>query len=71
MMEISSAIGKRKRKKNVKSTSLLNMDEVDILVYDFALTKTGHLRKSIVHIIKEKLPGLQDDPNQRHTRYIT
>ena len=71
MMEISSAIGKRKRKKNVQSTSLLNLDEVDILVYDFALTKTGHLRKSTVHIIKEKLPGLQDDLNQRQTRSVT
>ena len=43
MMEVSSATGKRKRKKNVQSTSLLHLDDVDVLVYDFTLTKSGHL----------------------------
>ena len=71
MLEISRTSGKRKRQKNVRSTSLLNLDDVDILVYGFSLTKSGHLRKSTINIIKQKLPALQDDLNQRQTRSAT
>ena len=45
MMEVSIAIGKRKRKKKVQSTCLLHLNDVNILVYD---SKSGHLQKSTV-----------------------
>ena len=32
MIEVSTATGKRKRKKDVQSTSLLDLDDVDVLV---------------------------------------
>ena len=47
------------------------MDDVDVLVYDFTLTKSGHLRKSTINIIKEKLPALQAEKNPRQTRSTT
>ena len=38
--------GKKRRRKNVPSISTLTLDYVDILVYDFSLTKTDHLRQT-------------------------
>ena len=46
------------RRKNLQSTSTLTLDHVDILVYDFSLTKTGHLRQTTIKIIKEKIPDM-------------
>jgi hypothetical protein len=31
------------------------LDKVDVIIYTFALTKSGHLRKSTINMIKEKL----------------
>ena len=53
---------------NIPSTSTLTLDHVDILVYDFSLTKTGHLRQTTVKIIKEKIPDMVSTATQRRTR---
>ena len=47
------------------------MQEVDIIVHDFTLTKAGRLRKSTIDIIKQKLPSLQGFPDRRRTRSST
>ena len=47
------------------------MQEMDIIVYDFTLTKAGRLRKSTIDIIKEKLPSLQGFSDRRRTRSST
>ena len=60
MMECPTSRGNRKRKKNIRNTSTLDMQDVDIIVYNFPLTKARSLRKSTIDIIKEKLPSLQD-----------
>ena len=41
---------------------------MDIIVYDFTLTKVGCLRKSTIDIIQEKLIVGQGVSNQRRTR---
>ena len=43
----------------MRNTTTLDMQEVDIIVYDFTPTKAGRLRKSTIDIIKEKLLSLQ------------
>ena len=65
MMECPTSRGNRKRKRNIRNTSTLDMQDVDIIVYDFTLTKVGRLRKSTIDIIKEKLPSLQGFSNRR------
>ena len=48
------------------------MQEVmNIIVYDFTLTKVGSLRKSTLVIIKEKLPSLQGFSDRRRTKSST
>ena len=37
-------------------------------MYDFTLTKVGHLRKPTINIIKEKLPSLQGVSDRRRPR---
>ncbi|KAJ7564249.1 hypothetical protein O6H91_02G009500 [Diphasiastrum complanatum] len=51
---ISNGRGKSKKRKmkNIQSTSVLYLKDVDILVYDFKLTTTSHLRKSTIAILK-------------------
>ena len=71
MMEGPMSRGNRKRKRNIRNTSTLDMQEVDIIVYDFTLTKAGRLRKSTIDIIKEKLPSLQGFSDRRRTRSTT
>ena len=57
------------RRKNLPSTSTLTLDNVDILVYDFSLTKTCHLRQTTIKIIKEKMiRNVPPDATQRQTR---
>ena len=58
------------RRKNLLSTSTLSLNNVDILEYDFSLTKTGHLRHTIIKIIKEKIPNVALNTTQRRTRSI-
>ena len=67
-MECPTSRGNRKRKRNIRNTSTLDITNVDIIVYDFTLTKIGRLRKLTIDIIKEKLPSLQGDSNRRQTR---
>ena len=62
---------RKRRRKNLPSTSTLALDNVDILVYDFALTKTGHLRKTTINIIKEKIPDVPNDATQICTRSMS
>ena len=59
MIECPMTMGGKKRKRNICNTSTLDIFDVDIIVYDFTLTKAGCLRKSTIDIIKEKLPSLQ------------
>eukprot|EP01018_Ginkgo_biloba_P036201 Gb_02275 [translate_table: standard] len=49
---------KRKRKCTIarRRIDMLFLDSVDILVYDFTLTKRHQLRKTTIDIIKQKLP---------------
>ena len=57
-LEISKcakARGTRKPKTNIHNTLTLNINGVDIIVYDFKLRKGGCLRKLTIDIIKDKL----------------
>ena len=56
------------RRNNLSSTSTLTLDTVDILVYDFSLTKIEHLRQTTIKIIKEKMSNVSPDTTQRGTR---
>ena len=71
MIECPTTRGGRKRKRNIRNTSTLDISDVDIIVYDFTLTKAGRLRKSTIDIIKEKLPSLQGGSSRRQTRSAT
>ena len=44
---------------------------MDIIVYEFKLTKAGRLRKSMVDIIQEKMHVGQGVSNRRRTRSTT
>ena len=55
----------------MRNTTTLDMQEVDIIVYDFTLTKARRLRKSTIDIIKEKLPNVQGFIDRRRTRSST
>ena len=70
MIECPMIRGGRKRKRNIRNTSTLDISDVDIIMYDFTLTKVGRLRKSAVDIIKEKLPSLQGGSSRRQTRSV-
>ena len=62
---------RKRRRKNRPSMSTLPLDNVDILVYDFSLTKTGHLRQTIIKILKEKIPNVGPDTTLRQTRSMS
>ena len=66
--DIGGTIRKRRRKNILSSASTLTLDHIDILVYDFSLTKTGHLRPTTIKIIKEKIPNMVPNATQRRTR---
>ena len=59
------------KKKKCTYISTLTLDSVDILVYDFSLTKTGHLRQTTINILKEKLPHVAQDTTQIQTRSMS
>ena len=65
MMECPRSRGNRKRKRNICNTSCLDISEVDVIVYDFTLTKAECLWNSTLDIIKEKLPILQGVSSRR------
>ena len=46
----------------------MTLDNIDILVYDFSLTKLGHQRHTIIKIIKQKIPNVPPNATQRWTR---
>ena len=71
MLECPTSRGNRKRKRNNRNTLTLDMQEVDIIVYDFTLTKVRRLRKSTQDIIKEKLSSLQGFSYRRRTIFST
>ena len=58
-------------RKNLPSTSTLMLDNVGILVYEFILTKIGHLRQTTIKIIKENIPNVAPDTRQRQTRSMS
>ena len=67
MMTTAAGSGAKKRKKTIRRISTLLLEEVDVILYDFTLTKSGHLRKSTITMIKEKLKLTSD----RQTRSKT
>ena len=71
MTECPTSRGNKRRKRNIRNTSTLDMQEVDIIVYDFTLTKVRRLRKSTQDIIKEELSSLQGFSYRRRTRSCT
>ena len=54
-MTTNGRLGGKRRKKIVHCISTLHLEEVDVILYDFTLTKSGQLRKSTITMIKEKL----------------
>ena len=58
MVKDVGGTSRKQRRKNLPCTSTLTLDNVDILVYDFSLTKTSHIRKITIKIIKEKIPDV-------------
>ena len=42
-----------------------------MLVYDFSLTETGHLRQTTIKILEEKLPNVAQHTTQTQTRSMS
>ncbi len=55
MLSANAGKGGKRKKKTIRRISTLHLEEVDVILYDFTLTKSGHLRKSTISMIKEKL----------------
>ena len=71
MVKDVEGTSRKRRRKNLPSTSVLTLDNVDILVYDFSLTKTSHLRQTTIKILKEKIPNAAPTTTQRQTRSMS
>ena len=71
MVKDVGGTSRNQRRKNRLSTSTLTLDSVDILVYDFSLTKTGHLRQTTIKIIKEKITDMVSSSTQRQRRSMS
>ena len=71
MITTTTGRGTRRRKKNIRRITTLHLEDVDIILYDFTLTKSGHLRKSIINMLIEKLKTLNLELPQRQTRCAT
>jgi hypothetical protein len=71
MIGTTSGKGAKRRKKNVRRITTLNLEEVDVIIYAFTLTKSGHLRKSTISMIKEKLKMGSTEKVSRQTRSST
>jgi hypothetical protein len=71
MISITSGKGAKRRKKNVRRITTLNLEEVNVIIYAFTLTKSGHLRKSAINMIKEKLKMRSTEKVCRQTRSST
>ena len=67
MMSTTVGIGVKKKKKTVRKISTLHLVDVDVILYDFTLTKSEHLRKSTVAMLVEKLKAT----STRQTRSTT
>ena len=52
IMECPTSRGNRKMERNIRNLLYLDISEVDIIVYNFTLTKIGRLTKSTINIIK-------------------
>ena len=55
MMSTNVGTGAKRRKKTIRRISTLHLEDVDVILYDFTLTKSGHLRKSIIVMLQAKL----------------
>jgi len=59
-MVVEKRIGRKRKRKganiNRRHTDVLKLEDVDILVYDFNLTKRGTLRLQTINILKKLLP---------------
>ena len=67
MVKDVGGTSRNRRRKNLPSTSTLILDNVDIVVYNFSVTKTRYLRQTTVKVIKEKIPNVA----QRQTRSMS
>ena len=54
MMTTSTGTGAKRKRKTMRRISTLHLVYVDVVFYDFTLTKSGHLRKSMFTMIEEK-----------------
>ena len=54
---------------NLFNTSIIDINEVDIIMYDFTLAKVGCLKTTTIYIIKELLASLEDSLDWRWRRF--
>ena len=67
MMATNVRTGAKKRKKTKCRMSTLHLEDVDVILYDFTLTKSRHLRKSMIVMLQAKLKTT----SERQTRSKT
>ena len=67
MVKDGRSMSRKRRRKNIPSMSTLTLDNVDILLYEFSLTKTDHLRLTTIRILKEKIPKVSLEMTKRQT----
>ena len=67
MMSTTTRIGAKKKKKIVRRISTLHLVDVDVILYRFTLTKSGHLRQSTIAMLEEKFKAT----STRQTRSAT
>ena len=67
MISTNVGTGAKRRKKTTRRISTLHLEDVDVILYDFTLTKSGHLRKSTIVMLQAKL----QTTSERQTRSKT
>ena len=71
MITTTTGRSTKRRKKNVLRITILHLEGVDIILYDFVLTRSGHLRKSTINMLIEKLKIINLELPQCQTRGTT
>ena len=54
MMSTNVGAGAKRGKKTTRRISTLHLEDVDVIVYEFTLTKSGHFRKSTIVMLQPK-----------------
>ncbi len=70
MMSVAAPSNAKRKRKTVRRVSTLHLEEVDVILYDFTLTKSGHLRKSTIAMIQEKLKVTSDIQTRSRTHNV-